>query len=125
MNDQSKTGPPALVILIRHAEKPGESKGHPVSDDDTTDPNLAPLGYYRAGAYAAYFDAKLNGGLYPAIDHIFATKASDKSNRPVLTVTPLAAALGKTIHDQYDNHAKGIADLGADVLGGKYAGQPC
>jgi hypothetical protein len=124
VNDsKSKSDPPALVILIRHGEKPGESKGHPVSDDDTTDPNLAPAGYYRAGAYAAYFDATLNGGLYPAVDHIFATKASDKSNRPVLTVTPLAAALGKKIDDNYDNHAKGIADLAAEVLGGKYAGK--
>jgi hypothetical protein len=122
VND-SKSDPPALVILVRHAEKPGESKGHPVSDDDTTDPNLAPLGYYRAGAYAAYFDTTLSGGLYPAIDHIFATKASDKSNRPVLTMTPLAAALGKKIDDKYDNHARGIADLAAEVLGGKYAGQ--
>lgn len=122
MND-SQSGPPALVILIRHAEKPGESKGHAVSDDATTDPNLAPLGYYRAAAYAAYFDTTLSGGLYPAIDHIFATKASDKSNRPVLTVTPLATALGKKIHDEYDNHPAGIADLCKDVSSGAYAGQ--
>ena len=124
MDDRSKISPPSLVILIRHAEKPGEAKGKVVSDDDTTDPNLAPLGYYRAGAYAAYFDAARSGGLYPSIDHIFATKASHKSNRPVLTVTPLAAALGsKKIHDQYGNDPTGIDGLGADVLGGKYAGQ--
>lgn len=121
--DDSKGGAPALVILIRHAEKPGESKGHVVSDEETTDPNLAPPGYYRAGAYAAYFDPRRNGGLYPAIDHIFATKASHKSNRPVLTVTPLAAALGKKIHDQYDNHPDDIAKLAQEVLSGKYAGQ--
>ncbi len=66
---------------------------------------------------------ELNGGLYPAIDHIFATKASHASNRPVLTVTPLAAALGKKIHDQFDNKPEGIAELAADVLGGAYAGQ--
>jgi hypothetical protein len=117
------SGPPALVILIRHAEKPGESKGHAITDDETTDPNLAPLGYYRAGAYAAYFDATLNGGLYPEIDHIFATAASHKSNRPVLTVTALAAALGKKIHHQYGNDAQGIAALASDVLSGAYAGQ--
>ncbi len=123
MDANSTIDPPSLVILIRHAEKPGESKGHPVSDDSLKDPDLAPLGHYRAGAYAAYFDAKLNGGLYPPIDHIFATKASASSNRPVLTVTPLAKALGKTVHDQYDNKPCDIAKLGADVLGGKYAGQ--
>ncbi len=123
MDDHTKPAPPALVILIRHAEKPDESKGHAVSDEETTDPNLAPLGYYRAGAYAAYFDPKRNGGLYPAIDHVFATKASDKSDRPVLTVTPLAAALGKKIHDQYDNHPDGIAGLCAEMLSGAYAGQ--
>ncbi len=116
MNDSAK-GPPSLVILIRHAEKPGESKGHAVSDDDTTDPDLAPAGYYRAGAYAAYFDPALSGKLYPAIDHIFATKASSKSNRPVLTVTPLSKALGKTIHDQYDNKPDDIAKLGAGPAG--------
>jgi hypothetical protein len=123
LESKRKSGPPSLVILIRHAEKPGESKGHVITDDETTDPNLAPLGYYRAGAYAAYFDSELNGGLYPPIDHIFATAASHKSNRPVLTVTPLAAALGKNIHNQYSNDQAGIDALAADVLSGAYAGR--
>ncbi len=125
MNPESKrkSEPPSLVILIRHAEKPGESKGHAVTDEEATDPNLAPLGYYRAGAYAAYFDAEKNGGLYPPIDHIFATAASHKSNRPVLTVTPLARALGKKIHDDYGNDQAGIDALAADVLSGAYAGR--
>jgi hypothetical protein len=118
-----KSEPPSLVILIRHAEKPGESKGHAITDDETTDPNLSPLGYYRAGAYAAYFDAEKNGGLYPPVDYIFATAASHKSNRPVLTVTQLAAALGKKIHHNYGNDQSGIDALAADVLSGAYAGQ--
>ena len=119
----SKGKPPGLVILIRHAEKPGESKGHYLTDDETKDPNLAPAGYFRAGAYAAYFDPKRNGGLYPAIDHIFATKASHASNRPVLTVTPLAAALGKKIHADFDNKPEGIQQLAGALLSGTYAGQ--
>lgn len=117
------SGLPSLIILIRHAEKPGESKGHEVTDDETADPNLAPLGYFRAAAYAAYFDPQRNGALFPPIDHIFATKASHKSNRPVLTVTPLAAALGKKIHDDFDNKPEDIDKLGATLLGGAYAGQ--
>src|SRR5579884_469266 len=114
---------PARIILIRHAEKPGETKTQAVSDDAVADTGLAPRGAYRAGAYAAYFDPKRSGGLYPAIEHIFATKATAHSNRPVLTVTPLAAALGKKIHDQFDDKPAGISGLAAELLGGNYAGE--
>ncbi len=41
---RTKIDPPALVILIRHAEKPGESKGHAVSDDDIDRPQPRPAG---------------------------------------------------------------------------------
>ena len=120
-----KTSPraPALIILIRHAEKPGETKATPIDDSEITDPYLSSAGYYRAGAYSAYFDAKKNGGLYPKIDSIFATKATRRSNRPFLTVAPLGAAVGKTVNVDYDNKPDGIAKLAATLLGGKYAGQ--
>jgi hypothetical protein len=123
MSDSLKGTLPALVIIIRHAEKPGETKTDVISDEALTDPNLAPAGYFRAGAYAAYFDPTRNGGLFPAIDHIFATKATQHSNRPVLTVTPLAETLRKKIHDEFDNKPDGIAALGKELLGGSYAGQ--
>ena len=44
------TNPPALVMIIRHGEKPGD----PANDDDGG-PHLAPLGSGRAAALASLF----------------------------------------------------------------------
>ena len=72
---------PKLVLIIRHGEKPGDGDRH-----------LTPKGYQRAGALAALFDAARNGGVYPAIDALFAATDTKESHRPVATVKPLARA---------------------------------
>jgi phosphohistidine phosphatase SixA len=82
------------ILLIRHAEKP----------DDPEDPNLTSRGEKRAHKLA-----KMLRERYGAIDEIFAATASKHSNRPVLTVTPLAKAVGERIRD-------GIADQDYGVL---------
>ena len=71
----------AVIFIIRHAERP-EDKG---------DPHLAPAGWDRAWELAS------NSELVGPPTHIFAAAASAVSNRPVETISPLAAALGLTI----------------------------
>jgi hypothetical protein len=55
-------------------------------------------------------------------DFLFATKASDSSNRPVETITPLSAALRLVIDAKHpdDDHAKVAADI---LTHAKYAGK--
>ena len=114
---------PSTILLIRHAEKPGETKHREVLDADAKDPKLSLQGRNRAAAYAAYFSAKWPGGPFPGIDAIFATANSDASHRPAETVAPLAAALGIQPNENYGNSDKDIAKLAGDLLGGKYAGK--
>jgi broad specificity phosphatase PhoE len=92
------------IYVIRHAEKPnGDARG--VDGTGSPDPeSLTPQGWQRAGALAVFFGSR--SGL-PAPSRIYAagpektkiaphTKAGSKSQRPVETVTPLAAKLGLT-----------------------------
>jgi broad specificity phosphatase PhoE len=75
------------VLLIRHAEKPLRGKG------------LSPMGEARAEGYAAYFP---NLPLArPSYSHLFASTDSSKSERPVLTLTPLAKRLNMIIATPY------------------------
>lgn len=98
---------PAQILLIRHAEKP-----------DGPSIDLSPQGQERAKALPALF-AK---GTFPKPDFLFATRKSKHSNRPIETVTPLAAALQLKIDarfadDQYDQ-------LAAELLTNpRYAGK--
>lgn len=57
---------PHTVLIIRHGEKP----------EDVGDAHLSPKGHCRAAALSALFDAKHNGGAYPAIDALLATAYS-------------------------------------------------
>ena len=80
----------STVLLIRHAEKP-------TSKHDT---GLAPMGVARAQGYAAYFPAlPLSGSGKP--DYLFASHESGKSDRPHLTLQPLADRLGLKVHTHY------------------------
>jgi len=92
----------STIFIIRHAEKPqGANQG--VQESGTEDPeSLIPQGWQRAGALATFFGSK--DGLQ-APDRIYASaaekqnlghhdKVGSKSNRPVETITPLAAKLG-------------------------------
>jgi hypothetical protein len=92
----------ATIYLIRHAEKPEEPE---------SGTGLSPAGQARADAYVHYFQNLVHGGQKIRWDYIFASKASNSSDRPVLTVTPLAAALHLTIDSTYkDKDYRELAD---------------
>ena len=104
---------PRQILIIRHGEKPGD----PANDDAVSDVNLSTRGYERAGALAPYIPAT-----FGAPDFLFATQASKHSNRPVETITPLAAALNLTIDAKHaDDDYPQLAD---ELLSNaKYAGK--
>ncbi len=84
---------PLQILIIRHGEKPGDP-----SVDSDAGPELSPRGQARAAAIAHLLPLA-----FTPPDFIFATAASDASNRPVLTVSPLASALGLTIDCRFKN----------------------
>lgn len=91
------------VLLVRHGEKPDGGTG----DDAGGASGLSPAGQARAQAYVAYFQnyvalaAEGPRVMTPIVlDHLFAAKDSAASQRPRLTLEPLATALGKSIHDE-------------------------
>ncbi|MBK8049242.1 MAG: flagellar basal body-associated protein FliL [Anaerolineales bacterium] len=81
----------STVILIRHAEKP----------EDASDFNLAPAGRARAHAYVAYFQNLALDGQPIQIRRMVAAADSAESQRPKLTVMPLALATNLEIHDRH------------------------
>jgi len=91
----------ATIYMVRHAEKPASGTG------------LSPAGQQRADAYVKYFQGLQNPeGNTIHWDHLFACKDSDNSDRPLLTLTPLAAKLGKKIHcDFKDKDYAAFADF--------------
>jgi phosphohistidine phosphatase SixA len=100
------------VLLIRHAEKPSDDK----------DRTLAVPGQERAQAYVVYFQSYPSVSQPLRLDYIFAAQDSAASQRPRLTVTPLAQALYLSINVDYPEKdvagaAKAILALdGANVL---------
>jgi hypothetical protein len=84
----------ATIYLIRHAEKPDSG------------PGLSPAGQARANAYVQYFQNLTDPqGKKIQWDYLFASTDSDSSDRPVLTITPLATAINKSIdHNYSDKH---------------------
>ena len=98
----SEVGPKdAVVLLIRHAEKPDTGSG------------LSPFGEQRAQAYARYFREFTVDTKPLRLDAIFAAADSAESQRPRLTVGPLAKALELPINARYGNDQ--VAEL-ADEL---------
>jgi hypothetical protein len=112
VSGQKATKPPAQILIIRHGEKPGD----PGVDSAADGIGLSTKGYERAAALAIYIPAT-----FGKIDHLFATQESAHSDRPVQTITPLAAALNLNLkHDFKDDDFQGIAD---HILGNeKYSG---
>ena len=105
---------PAVIYILRHAEKPAPEENSP---------DLTPTGFKRAEALPSLF-VQMPGSSAPRLpkpDAIFATARSKSSNRPVETVTPLAQFLKLPIQHDFDERATG--PLAAEVLGGKYAGK--
>jgi hypothetical protein len=111
--DQSKV--PAVVYIIRHAEKPlGGEKN----------PDLAPQGFKRAQVLATLFLQQPGSTRPPRLprpDVLFATDFSKNSKRPIETITPLAKALNLPINHDYADLETGA--LAKQVLSGKYAGK--
>jgi len=90
----------STILIVRHGEKPPSG------------PGLSLEGLERAAAYVPYFESfKTAGGESLNVAHIFAAKSTKESERPVLTVTPLAKALGLTIHHDYaDREVQQLAE---------------
>lgn len=140
----SHSAGPSQVIIIRHGEKLGDP-----SQDASGGPNLSIRGSARAAALpslflpaapeldcaltadtmlkyfgASYNQIKSQGSppRFAAPDFLFATQASDNSNRPVETITPLSIALQVPINA---NHPNGdFANVAQDILtNSKYTGK--
>jgi hypothetical protein len=103
-----KPQPPATILLIRHAEKLTDGRI-----------DLSPTGFERARLLPKMFSPA--GANLPTPQVLFATRISEHSNRPVQTVTPLAAALHLPINDSFSN--EDYPALAAALLSGKYAGK--
>ena len=83
----------ATIFLIRHGEKPDSGSG------------LSPAGQERADAYVKYFqNLKDPQGKIIYWDYLFACTDSENSDRPLLTITPLAAALKKKVDTNYKDN---------------------
>lgn len=100
--------PPASILLIRHAEK--------LTDGQM---DLSPTGFKRASQLPTLFTS--GRGDLPTPQFIFATHQSKRSNRPVETVTPLAAVLHLPVDSSIAN--EDYAALAVELLSGKYAGK--
>jgi hypothetical protein len=104
---------PAMVFILRHAEKPMDDK----------DANLSAMGYKRAQALPSLFLLAPGSATLPRLPRpqvLFATDPSKHSNRPIETMTPLSQALHLRIdHDFSDLDFNALAK---EVLSGKYAG---
>jgi hypothetical protein len=98
----SSASPLGLTILIvRHAEKPGEQwPGPGLTDGGTEDAkSLVIRGWQRAGAWAALFSTDLGGEEYPRPDVIYAanpevSRIEEPSHRAFETIIPLSKRLG-------------------------------
>jgi len=81
----------ANILLIRHAEKTG----------DITDFGLSIAGQERAMAYTVYFQNFTIEGSPLQLNYLFASHQSAHSNRPFLTIQPLATQLHLKIDDHF------------------------
>jgi hypothetical protein len=106
----TKPQPPATILIIRHAEKLTDGRI-----------DLSPTGFERARLLPKLFSPTAARTDLPTPQVLFATHLSPHSNRPVETVTPLAAALHLPIDDSFSNDD--YSALAATLLSGKYAGK--
>jgi hypothetical protein len=101
-----KSYAPRCVVLLRHAEKPGDA----AVDLEQDGPHLSPHGRARAAALAFHLPETLGRP-----DVLFAAATSKHSNRPLETITPLAERLGLAVHAKDPDHD--FAALAAKILG--------
>lgn len=89
------------ILLIRHAEKP--------TDQDDFGLNVA--GQARAMAYTVYFQNYKIDTKVIKLDYLFATAQSLRSNRPYLTLQPLAQLLNLPIDNHFENVDEDVVAL--------------
>ncbi len=101
------TGPPSLIMFIRHGEKPGKDGGAPlgVTPEGAADiHSLLVRGWIRAGALVRFFGSAHDGIETP--DVIFAASAGDAASphgkRASQTVTPLSLARGIRLDTRFE-----------------------
>lgn len=100
---------PAVVMFIRHGEKPSDDGApHGIDHDGERDPHaLSVRGWTRAGALTGLFTGLPNPGQPHLVvpQRIVATKSTDdyRSKREVNTATPLAKRLGITVDTDFDH----------------------
>jgi hypothetical protein len=113
---------PLTILIIRHAEKPGEDwPGPGLSEDGQEDTeSLVIRGWQRAGAWTALLGAGFGGPEYPTPQAIYAATpgARDKLNqgpsrRPYETIFALAPRLSLTHNTSF---AKGDEKYLVDTL---------
>lgn len=142
----SHSAGPNHVIIIRHGEKLGDP-----SQDASGGPNLSIRGSARAATLpslflpaapeldcalttdtmlkhfgASYNQVKSQGSppRFAAPHFLFATQASDISNRPVETITPLSVALQIEINAEYlDSDYASLANHILNDKNSKYVGK--
>jgi hypothetical protein len=104
---------PRQVLIIRHAEKPDEADNVNLTEQGKERAKLLPQLFQRSDTRPMPFDKP---------DFLFATKNSQKSHRPLQTITPLAEALKLPINADFPNadHAKLAEHL---LSSPKYAGK--
>ena len=93
---------PLTILIIRHAEKPGEIWLGPglTREGKEDDKSLIIRGWERAGAWAALFGTPLGAESYPKPSAIYAAdpeaSLDETSQRPFQTVIPLSERLAIT-----------------------------
>jgi hypothetical protein len=92
---------PLTILIIRHAEKPGEIWPGPglTREGNADDKSLVIRGWERAGAWAALFGTLFGAVAYPRPSIIYAANPEavsldETSQRPFQTVLPLSERLG-------------------------------
>jgi hypothetical protein len=110
------------VLIIRHAEKPGESWPGPglTSDGSEDRTSLVIRGWQRAGSWAALFGAGFGGNDFPQPSAIYAADpnvadSDETSQRPFETITPLASRLNAAPIAKYGVGQE--AELVAEISG--------
>jgi hypothetical protein len=110
------------ILIIRHAEKPGEDWPGPgfTEDGQADTESLVIRGWQRAGAWTALFGAGLGGTTYPAPQAIYAATPGKPdqlnqgpSRRPYETIFALAPRLNLTPNTSF---AKGDEKHLVDAL---------
>lgn len=97
--EKSKALKDAVILIIRHAEKPESGSG------------LSTEGEMRARAYVDYFKHFTIDGRPLKLDYLFAAADSRGSHRPRLTIEPTSQALGIAIDSRFkDKNVQELAD---------------